>query len=251
MILLAEWTKFRSLRSTVYTSALTLALAVGLGMLISNGQARAYFESTPEEQAAFDPTYASLTGCFFFAQLAIGVLGVLGVTSEYATGMIRTSLAFVPQRGLFLAAKAGVYGTAAFVLGQVASFVAYAGGQVVLADSGAPHSSFGDPHVFRAVFGAGLWLTAVALLGIALGVLLRATAGAFSVVVACTLLVPLISRLLPAWFGRWWPTMAGLQVTHVVPEAGMLGPWQGIGVCYAGVAALLGLAFAVLRRRDV
>jgi ABC-2 type transport system permease protein len=228
-----------------------VAIGVGMGMLISRGQARGYLDATPEEQASFDPTNLSLSACFFLAQLAIGVLGVLSVTSEYATGMIRTSLAFVPQRGMFLAAKAAIYGSAAFVLGQVASFAAYFGGQVMLAEGGAPHTSLGDPFVLRAVFGTGLWLAGVALIGLALGVLLRATAGAFAVLVATTLVLPLMAGLFPAWFGRWWPTMAGLSMSRVVPEPGTLGPWAGMGLYWASVAGLLGVAFVVLRRRDV
>ncbi|GIJ52107.1 ABC transporter permease [Virgisporangium aliadipatigenens] len=250
-VIRSEWTKFRSLRSSVYTALLTVAIAVGMGMLISSGQARGYLEATPEERASFDPTNLSLGACFYLAQLAIGVLGVLSVTSEYATGMIRTSLAFVPRRGMFLAAKAVVYGGAAFVLGQVAAFAAYFSGQAMLAEGGAPHTSLGDPFVLRAVAGTGLWLTGVALIGVALGVLLRATAGAFAVLVAVTLVLPLVAGLLPEWFGRWWPTMAGLSVTNVVPNPDLLGPWQGMGLYWSCVAALLGVALAVLRRRDV
>ena len=124
-VVAAEWTKFRSLRSVLVTVGLTVVLAVVFGALISSGQARVYPDLTAAERAVFDPTYVSLIGCFTFAQLAIGALGVLSVTSEYATGTIRPTLAAVPRRGLLLAAKAVVLGVAAFVVATVAAFAAY------------------------------------------------------------------------------------------------------------------------------
>ncbi|GAA1033596.1 ABC transporter permease subunit [Virgisporangium ochraceum] len=249
-VVVAEWTKFRSLRSVLVTVGLTVVLAVVFGVLISSGQARQYAELTAAERAAFDPTYVSLIGCFTFAQLAIGALGVLSVTSEYATGTIRPSLAAVPRRGRLLAAKAVVLGAAAFVAANVAVFAAYLGGQPTLSGMDAPSSTLDDPHVLRAVLGAGWWLTAVALLGVGVGMLVRSTAGAFTVVVASTLLVPLVSGLLPEWFARWWPTTAGQQVLRVVRDPDALPPFAGIAWMYAAVAAVLLLGHLSLRLRD-
>jgi ABC-type transport system involved in multi-copper enzyme maturation permease subunit len=246
----SEWTKVRSVRSTMSTVALTVILAVGLAALISNAIGGQYGQLSADEQALFDPTQQSLKACFFIAQLAIGSLGVLSITSDYQTGMIRTSLSAVPRRGRFLAAKVGVVWVSVLVVGQVAAFGAYLAGQRMLAGAGASHSDLTQPHVARAVIGAGLWLAAIGLLGVAMGFLVRSTAGAFGAVVAATLLVPLLSGGLPDWFARWWPTMAGLQATRVIPEPGMLSAWAGMGLLYAVVAALLVAAYLVFRSRD-
>jgi hypothetical protein len=104
--------------------------------------------------------------------------------------------------------------------------------------------------VLRAVLGAGWWLTAVALLGVGVGVLVRSTAGAFTVVVASTLLVPLVSGLLPGWFAKWWPTTAGQQVLRVVRDPDALPPFAGITWMYAAVAGVLLLGYVSLRLRD-
>lgn len=246
----SEWTKFRSLRSSLYTILVTVVLAVGLGALITHGIAGNYADMSPDEQASFDPTNNSLYGCFFVAQLAIGVLGVLAVTSEYATGMLRTSLAAVPRRGRLLAAKAAVLAAVAFVVGQVASFGAFAAGQPIFAALDAPHAALDQPHVFRAVFGAGLWLALVGLLGMALGVIVRATGGALALLVGATLLMPLLAEVLPGVVEKYWPTLAGLQITTVVRQPDTLPPWAGFGVMVAAVAATFAVAYALFRRRD-
>lgn len=249
-VIRSEWTKARSLRSVGLTVALTIACAVGFGVLISSGQARQYAELPAADRAAFDPTYVSLIGSFALAQLAIGGLGVLSVTSEYATGTIRPTLAAVPRRGRLLAAKAVVLGVVALVVANVAVFAAYFAGQPTLSGMGAPSSTVDDPHVLRALLGAGWWLTAVALLGVGFGMILRSTVGAFTVVVASTLLIPLLANVLPTWFATWWPTVAGQQVMRVVPEPGAMSPWAGIAWMYAAVAAVLLVGYACLRTRD-
>ena len=246
----SEWTKVRSLRSVLLTVALTVVCAVVFGVLISSGQAREYGTLSAADRAGFDPTYVSLIGSFVFAQLAIGALGVLSVTSEYATGTIRPTLAAVPYRGRLLGAKAIVLGVAAFVVANVAVFAAYLAGQPTLSGMGAPSSTLDDPHVLRAVLGAGWWLTAVALLGVGVGMIVRSTAGAFTVVVASTLLIPLIGGLLPAWFARWWPTSAGQQIMRVVRDPEALSPWVGFAWMNVAVAGVLLLGYVSLRFRD-
>ncbi|GAA0910992.1 ABC transporter permease subunit [Virgisporangium aurantiacum] len=249
-IVRSEWTKVRSLRSVLLTVALTVVCAVVFGVLISSGQAREYGTLSAADRAAFDPTYVSLIGSFVFAQLAIGALGVLSVTSEYATGTIRPTLAAVPYRGRLLGAKAIVLGAAAFGVANVAVFAAYLSGQPTLSGLDAPSSTLDDPHVLRAVLGAGWWLTAVALLGVGVGMIVRSTAGAFTVVVASTLLIPLIGGLLPAWFARWWPTSAGQQIMRVMRDPEALSPWAGITWMYVAVAGVLLLGYVSLRFRD-
>jgi ABC-2 type transport system permease protein len=245
----SEWTKFRSLRSTWATVLGTVVLGLGLGMLISSGMGESFHAMPPEEQAAFDPTNGSLTG-LIVAQLAIGVLGVLVATSEYATGMIRTSLAAVPRRGRLLAAKAGVFTPAALIVGQAVAFGAFAVGQPVLAGEDAPHAALSDPEVLRAVTGAGLYLTLIGLVGVALGVLVRVTAAAISILVGGALIVPAFAGALPDVVQKFWPTLAGGRIMAVTPNPDALGPWAGFGVLAASVALLLAAAYAVFRLRD-
>jgi ABC-2 type transport system permease protein len=246
----SEWTKFRSLRSTPLTIGIAFALAVGFGVLITNGLAHQWVAGTAEDRAGWDPVYASLLGCFTLAQLAVAALGVVSVTAEYATGAIRTSLAAVPRRSHFLLAKVVVVGLASFAIGEAMVLVAYLAGQPTIANIGAPNSTMDGTGVLGALFGGGLWLMAIALIGAALGVLLRATAGAFAVVVGATLIAPLVSGVLPDWFARWWPTMAGAQIFHTVHDPAALPAWQGLALLWATVAALLLASYTVFRTRD-
>jgi ABC-2 type transport system permease protein len=250
---LSEWTKFRTLPSTFWTLLVAPALGVGFGALLSFAGARSYATLTPADQASFDPTATSLAG-HVMAQLAIAVLGVLIITSEYATGMIRTSLTAVPRRGRLLAAKALVLTVVALAVSEVIEFGAFFAGQAVLAGQDAPHAGLGEPHVLRAVIGAGLYLAVVGLLGVAVGTLIRATAGAIATMVAVTLLVPIFTPVLPeSWarvVGRFWPTMAGRQIMAVRPSAHALGPWTGFGLMCAAVGVVLGAAFLTFGTRD-
>ena len=249
----SEWTKLRTLRSTIWTILVTLALGAGFGALLSFAGARNYATLTPAEQASFDPTATSLAG-HVMAQLAVAVLGVLIITSEYATGMIRTSLTAVPRRARLLAAKAVVLTVVALAVSEVTEFGAFFAGQAVLAGKGVPHAGLGEPHVLRAVIGAGLYLAAVALLGVAVGTLVRATAGAIATMVAVTLLVPIFTPALPeSWarvVGRFWPTMAGQRIMTVRPDPDGFGPWTGFGLMCAAVGVVLGAAFLAFEARD-
>lgn len=252
-VLRSEWTKLRSLRSTWMTLLCTAALGIGLGALIAHGRAVAYLSATPDDQAAFDPAATSLTS-IVIAQLAIGVLGVLVMTSEYATGMMQPSLTVVPRRGRLYAAKVLVFGGLALVSGQVIGFVSFFLGQAVIAGVGAPHASLGEPGVLRAVVGCGLYLAVLGLFGLALGALVRATAGALALLVTLTLLVRLLSAALPqswqAWMNRFWPTTAGDKITTVVPVPHTLAPWAGFGLLAAFTAAFLIGGYTLLRTRD-
>ncbi|MDQ3790788.1 MAG: ABC transporter permease subunit [Actinomycetota bacterium] len=244
-LLRSEWTKFRSLRSTWLTMAVTIVLGVGVGALSASAQAQ-------EPGEGWDPTAASLTS-ITVAQLAIGVLGVLVMSAEYATGTIQPSVVAAPRRGRLLAAKAAVL-SAAVLLGQVIGFASFFAGQAVIAGAGAPHATLDQPGVLRAVVGSGLYLAALGLLGLGLGAVLRSTAGAVGTLVAVTLVVRLVAQTLPEawreWMNQYWPTAAGESIVTVVPVPGALGPWQGFAVLCAFVAAVCAAGYTVFRTRD-
>lgn len=245
-LLRSEWTKFRSLRSTWLTSAVTVVLGVGIGALSASAQARAAGDD-------WDPTAASLTS-IIVAQLAIGVLGVLVMSAEYATGTIQPSVVAAPRRGRLLAAKASVLSAVAVLLGQVIGFASFLLGQAMIAGAGVQHATLGQPGVLRAVIGSGLYLTAIGVLGLALGAVLRSTAGAIGTLVTVTLVVRLVAQTLPEswreWMSRYWPTAAGESIVQVVPVPGTLGPWQGFAVLCGFVAAVCAAGYTVFRTRD-
>jgi hypothetical protein len=163
-LLLSEWTKLRSVRSTYWTTILAAFLTVGLGAVVCIRWAQLITNADPGKIDGFDPTLTSLSGVYL-AQIAIGTLGVLVISSEYGTGMIRATFAAVPQRRAVLAAKAIVFGACTLVMGEVLSFAAFGIGQAILSTAH-PHvsgiqasASLTQPEVLRAVCGAGLYLT--------------------------------------------------------------------------------------------
>ncbi|MCN9240523.1 ABC transporter permease [Streptomyces sp. RY43-2] len=248
----SEWIKLRSLRSTLCTLLAAVAAMIGLGFLFSYFTADRWPHLPPEERLAFDPTLVSLRG-FFLAQLAVGVLGVLVVSSEYTTGMIRASLAAVPRRLPVLWAKALVYSAVVWALMTAASLTAFLVGQAALSGHGLG-TSLGAPGVLRAVLGAGLYLAVVGLIGVALGALIRNTAGAIATLLGALLILPVLAEALPStWFdviNPFLPSTAGQGLVHVQHQPHTLAPWVGFGVfcCYA-LATLAGAA-VTLKERD-
>jgi ABC-type transport system involved in multi-copper enzyme maturation permease subunit len=248
-VLVSEWTKVRTLRSTFYTLLATVALVVGLGALISYESA---VNLTGLEALTWDPTAVSLAG-LVIGQLTLAAFGVMVVTGEYSSGMIRTTLAAVPRRGRLLAAKATVVAIVVLVLGEVISWSAFSAGQAVISGHAAT-ASVSDPGVARAVAGAGLYLALVAVMSLAIGTLLRHTAGSIVTVVAILFVLPAIVQALPAsWRNpveEYWPTQAGSQILTVVRGDHTLAPWWGLGEFALFVAILLGLAYWRLARTD-
>lgn len=248
----SEWTKMRSVRSTIWTVVAAIALAVGFGSLVTVSQVNDWERLSPAEQARLDPTWLSLSG-LFLAQLAMGVLGVLMISAEYATGQIRSTLAATPQRVCMLAAKAIALVGVVLTAGLVTTFVSFATGQAIFAGKDLD-VSIGDPGVARAVVGGALYLTAVGLLGLGIGTIVRRTAGAITTLVALLLVVPIMSGFLPtAWnehFGKYLPARAGMAIINVVPESASLSPWTGLMVLVGYAVAALAAGALLLRRQD-
>ena len=251
-VLRSEWTKLRSVRSTFWALTVTVVLGIALGAVISAAAAHGYARSSASGKLSWDPTAVSLDG-MAIASLAIAVLGVLCVSSEYSSGMIRTSLTAVPKRGRVLAAKSLVFAAVTFVVGEATSFAAFFAGQALISGH-APHAALGDPGVARAVAGAGLYLTVLAVLSVAAGTLLRHPAAAITCVNAVLFVLPAIAQALPdSWRNpvtEFWPTQAGGQLTSVYHSVHTLGPWPGFGVMCLFVAIVYAIAWTLLDRRD-
>jgi ABC-2 type transport system permease protein len=248
----SEWTKLRSVRSTFWALTVTVVLGVGLGAAISAAAARGYAKSSASGKLSWDPTALSLAG-IGIATLAIAVLGVLCISSEYSSGMISTSLIAVPRRGRVLAAKSLVFAAVTFAVGEATSFTAFFAGQALISGH-APHAALGDPGVARAVVGAGLALTALAVLSVATGALLRHPAAAIACMIAVLFVLPGIVQALPdSWRNpvtEFWPTLAGGDLTNVHHAAHTLQPWPGFGVMCLFVAIVYAIAWTLLNRRD-
>lgn len=251
-VVLSEWTKLRTLRSTVWGLLAAVAFFVGFAILIPLVVVAHWPPSDPRDALTFDPVGVSLAGGFF-AQLAVGVLGVLVMTGEYATGMIRATLAAVPKRVPVLWAKAVVYALTSLVLMLISASIAVVIGQAILSSKHI-QASFGDAHVGRAVIGSALYLSGVGLLGLGLGALLRNTAAAISTLFALLFVVPVVVHFLPAsWnqaIAKYLPSNAGQVITSTRHASDSLGPWTGLGVFFLYALLALVLATVALVRRD-
>jgi ABC-type transport system involved in multi-copper enzyme maturation permease subunit len=196
-VLRAEWIKLRSVRSTYATMGCALALGIGQGVLNTAAIAHARATATAQDRLSFDPVGAALDG-LSFGVLAFGVLGVLAVSSEHGTGLIRTTLTAVPRRGTVLAAKALVVGALTLVLGELFAFVTFFVGQLALSDVDLD-VRVTDPGVLRAVSSAGLYLSVVSLVGLGLGALIRHSAGAIAAMLAVVFLAYGVGRAVESW----------------------------------------------------
>jgi ABC-2 type transport system permease protein len=241
----AEWIKLRSVRSTPLVLALSAILVIGIGIVVTGS-------STPDD--GLDPVRDGLIGGLF-AQLAMGTLGVLAMSSEHATGLIRTTFAVTPQRHRLLAAKVAVLGTVSFVAGVVIIGTAFFINHALLhsVDQGV---SLADPGVFRAVSYAVLYLVIVTLLGVGIGAVIRHTAGGVAVLFSLLFLIPqILDRLPQRWRAdvvRFGLHSASISATSVRPHPQLLafGPTASILVCAAYAIVAVAGAFFLIGRRD-
>jgi ABC-2 type transport system permease protein len=257
-VLRSEWTKMRSVRSTTWTLFATIAITIGIGILATATEAGRWAHAGPIDRLTYDPTSLSLTG-LLFGQLALGILGVMIVSAEFGTGTIRATLAAVPNRPLFLAAKTAVFAVVALIVGEVVSFGAFFIGQMLLSGS-APHATLGQAGVLRAVFGGGLYLAVLGLFALGLATIIRHTAGAISAFVGVLLILPLITEALPSSIrnaiGKFEPAHIGGAMTSVTNNSLQQGfipsfsPWVGMAVMCGYAAVALGIGGWLLMRRD-
>ncbi len=252
-VIRSEWTKLWSLRSTRWSLLAAVVAMAGLGMLVAGFQMSNWTHMDPGERARYDPIDSGVGG-YHLAQLAIGVLGVLVISGEYSTGMIRSSFMAVPTRLPVLWAKAAVFSATTFVLMLASSFVSFFGVQAIVSQRHLQRG-LGDPHALRAVVGTALFLSVLGLLAVGLGALVRNTAGGIAAFVGLLFVLPGITAILPAnladSINPYLPLNAGFTVTTSTFEnSHHLAPWTGFAV-FCGYAALtLGLAAWGMVRRD-
>jgi ABC-type transport system involved in multi-copper enzyme maturation permease subunit len=248
----SEWIKLRSLRPAWITMGIAVTLMAGLGVLFAAITAGQWSGMSAASRASFDAVSTVLSG-YQFAQLAVGVLGVLVVSSEYSSGMIRATFAAVPRRLPVLWAKAAVFGVVTWVVMTIAALAAFAFGMAVLSTHGLQVPLF-SAGVLRAVAGAGLYLAVIGLLGVSLGALLRSAAGAIAALAGLLLLVPILVNLLPSavkdHIGAFLPSNAAQALVHVHHQAGSLPLWAAVAVLCGWAGAALAAAAVTLRRRD-
>lgn len=248
-LLRSEWTKLRTVRSTVWSLALVVVISVGVSVL-ATAETRAHW--SPNQGFGFDATRLSLTGVFF-AQLVVGVLGILVMSSEYGTGTIRATLAATPRRPHVLVAKATVFGLVVLVVSEAVAFISYLVGQALLT-APATHTTLSDPGALRAVVASGLYLCVLGLLALGLAAVIRHTAGAIGAFVGILLVLPLVVSALPASLfnalERYLPARIGQNLisAHLYPTS--FTPWVGFAVLCGYTAALLVLGGVLLSRRD-
>ncbi len=270
----SEFTKIRSVRSTYWTLLALVLASVGIGALFSWGQTQRLlrFErgttlrggkipaGLAQHVASEIHSQAASISLFglIFGQLIIIVLGALAITSEYSTGMIRTSLTAMPRRGTVFAAKAVVFSMVALVIGLVTSFLAFFAGQAILSTQHVDVTP-GQPNVLRTVIGGGLFLAVCGLLSFGIGAMLRHTAGAIAAGIGLMFVLWILSQFLPGppsgWFGqedidKWIPFNAGSTIWE--SQANGLhpfSPWIGFAVfCAYTAVAIVGGVIVFLRR---
>ncbi|MBC7267938.1 MAG: ABC transporter permease [Streptomyces sp.] len=247
----SEWTKIRSVASTVWTLSLAVLVTIALGMLISALSKNEYDSLSARDQLSFDPTFISFAG-MSLGQLAMIVFGVLVVSNEYSSGMIRTSLAAVPQRGTLLFSKVAVATLLALVVGMATSFAAFFLGQAMLGDL---RAEIGDPGVLRAVLGGGLYMTLIAMFSMGVAAMLRSPMLSLGILMPFFFLISNILGNVSATekIGRYLPDQAGskvMQVVTPVDDDTPYGPWGGLGIMVLWVIAALVGGYVLLKRRD-
>jgi ABC-type transport system involved in multi-copper enzyme maturation permease subunit len=244
----AEWVKFRTLRSTLAVLGAAMVGMVLIGIIVAFNTRHLSANLQPD-----DIVPSSTLQGYYLAQLLIGALGVLFVSGEYGTGMIRSTLAAVPTRVPVLLAKAVVVLVVSAVTMTAVSVLAFLAAQALLGHYRTGYS-LGDPGALRVVIGTGIYLTLVGLLGSAIGWIVRSTPGALVTYLAVILVLPLLLGNVLGTAGRhvaeFLPTTAGAAFSTSLPEGLSLHPWPGLGLMAAWVVATFVVAVVVLRRRD-
>jgi ABC-type transport system involved in multi-copper enzyme maturation permease subunit len=253
----SEFTKIRSVRSTYWTLLLLVLTSIAWSVAACAGEASHWSSMPVQDRAGLDPTQLSIVGLALLGQLVIVVLGTLAITSEYSTGMIRTSLTVMPRRGVLFGAKAAMFTAVALVIALLMSFAAFFIGQALLASTHVT-ATLSQPHVLRAVIGTALYVALCGLFAFGLGAILRSTAGGMTAAYGFLFLLPELTKALPsAWYAdveRWLPggdvinAITGTQSINSNPH--LFSAWGEFAV-FGAYTVILFIAGAVLfRTRD-
>ncbi|HEY2239814.1 MAG TPA: hypothetical protein VGI21_13545 [Streptosporangiaceae bacterium] len=249
-----EWIKLRTLRSTGWGFGILAFSMVGFAVLVNALLSAHWGHMSAGDRATFDPTNQGFTG-LIIGQLVMGVLGVLTVTSEFSSGLVRATFAAAPRRPLVLAAKVAVFGGAALLAGEVLAFITFFAGELVLGH-GVPHVTLATPGVARAVLMAGGYVALTGLFGVGLGAIIRRTAGGIAAATGLIFVIPFLTLPLPESLrdsiSKFLPEqIAASSITAVKPEAHSLSPGLGFAVLCLYAVVLLGAGAYTLAKRDV
>ena len=252
-VAVSEWTKLRSLRSTRWSLLVGTVLAIGLPLIFATVIASRWSHLSPHERADRHPLDVALAGVQI-AQLAIGVLGVLVITGEYSTGMIRATLTAAPRRLPVLWGKAMVYMLTVFALMLPSVLIAFAGSQAILRSHHILQLSFTHPGVPRTVIGGAVYLMLVGVFCLGLGAIVRNTAGGIAVFAAIMFVIPPLLNILPSdWnnaINPYLPSSAGNSIYTLHPDSHSLAPLPGFLLFLGYTALSIGVAAVLLVRRD-
>ena len=249
----SEWTKFRSIRSTVWSLGTAILLAIGFSCLAAVVTVARWSHMSLDERASRNPVTIALVGVDL-SQLAIGVLGVLFISSEYSTGMIRATFGAVPRRLPVLWAKLVVFATVTLAVTIPCVLIDFFGTQAILGSHQILKISFTAPGVPRTILGGALYLTVIGVMALGLGAIMRNTAGGISVFVAIFFVIPPLMNILPtSWndaISEYLPSSAGRDIFALFHGPHDLSPWPGFALFVGYTALVIAIAAVMLVRRD-
>lgn len=250
-VIRSEWTKLWSLRSTRWSLLFAFIAQAGLGPLIALITMSRWSHLSPIDRLTINPIDRGLGG-WHLAQLAIAVLGVMTMTGEYATGMIRSSLVAAPKRLPVLWAKLIVFSAVTFVLMLVAAFIGFFGSQAIFTEHHV-NVALSAPHAFQALIGSVLVITATGALCIALGTIVRHTAGGISLFVGVFFVLPGLIEVLPSSIANsihpYLPSSA-TDVAQALPDSHVFSPWGGFALFCGYTLVTIVIAARLLVQRD-
>lgn len=252
-VVLSEWTKLHSLRSTRWSVGVGVLLTIGFSCLFAAILSSRWGHMSPQEQAGHHPLDVAQAG-INVGQLAIMVLGVLVITGEYSTGMIRASFTAVPKRLPVFWAKLGVFGVVTFLLMLPSVLIAFFASQAILSRHNILQISFSHGGVARAVIGGAVYLTLIGMFALALGAIVRNTAGGIATFVGLFFVIPPLLNVLPtSWqnaINPYIPNSAGRSIFQLTHSSHSLSPAGGLALFALYTAVAIAVAAVLLVRRD-
>jgi len=253
-VVVSEWTKFVSVRSTQWSLGVGVFLTIAFPILFAAITSSRWGSMSAHERAHRHPLDIALAGVNV-AQLAIAVLGVLVITGEYSTGMIRSTFIAVPKRLPVLWGKIGVYAAVSLVLMVPAVIIGFFASQAILGRHNLLQISFTAPGVARSIIGGAVYVMHVGVFALAIGAIVRSTAGGIATFAGIFFVIPPLMNILPtSWnnaISQYLPSNAGRQLFSLQSSVHNLTPTAG-GLLFLGYCAIaVAVAAMLLVRRDV